>query len=119
MEEYLVERIELKADRQKQRISSIQYEQKYSTDRLDSLQLASARQQRLVEIQMFIFLRKLIILIVCLILISFFVHSTTNIRAFEQVQHLKSYLADPNTQHMNFYRVSSFDIISSSPFEFS
>ena len=111
MEDYLVDRIENKSSLQKGTILSIRYEQKYSTKRLDSIQLNLARQNRLVEIQMFIFIRKLVISIVCLILISFFVHSTTNSHSFEQVQHLKSYLTDPTNQCMNFYRVSPSNII--------
>lgn len=119
IEEYLVDRTGLESDLQKGRSFSIRYERKSSTERLDSIQLDLARQHRLVEIQMFIFIRKLAISIVCLILISFFVHATTNVHSFKQVQHLKSYLTDPTNQHMNFYRVRRFNIISSSLFESS
>ena len=111
MEEYLVDRTELTAELQKERTSSIRYERQSSTERLDSVQLDLARQHRLVEIQMFIFLRKLLISIVCLILISFSIHSTTNVHSFEQVRHLKSYLTDPANQHLNFYRVNALSIL--------
>ena len=116
VEEYLVDRTQLKANLQKRSTFSIRYERKSSTERLDSVQLDLARQSRLVEIQIFIFLRKLFISIVCLILISVFVHSTTNVHSFKQVQHLKSYLTDPTNQHTNFYRVRLFNVISSSLF---
>ena len=118
IEQYLVDRTGIQSDLHKERSFSIRYQRKCSTEPLDPAQLDLARQHRLVEIQMFIFLRKLVISIVCLILISFFVHSTTNIHSFEQVQHLKSYLTDSRNQHMNFYQVRSFHIISSSLLEF-
>jgi len=109
VEQYLVDQTEVKADRQKRRNLSIRNERKCSTERLDSIPLHFARQLRLVEIQMFIFIRKLIISIICLILISFFVHSTTNSHSFEQVQHLKSYWTDSTNQQMNFYRMKTID----------
>ena len=75
------------------RISSlIRCERKFSVNRLDPTELQSAREHRLVEIQMFSFLRKLLLAICCLALLSFFIHSTTSSHSFDEVQHLKSYL---------------------------
>ena len=77
------------------------------------MQLDFARQDRLVEIEMFTFLRKISLSIICLILMSFFIHSANNSHSFEQVRHLKSYLTDPSNQQMNFYRVSLSDFFFS------
>ena len=78
---------------------------KLSSHRLGPNEVAWARQQRLAEIQMFVFLRKLLLSICSLLLLSFFIHATTNVHSFQQVRHLRSYLTDRTDPGMNFDRV--------------